>query len=577
MVRLKKVLFTVLFVIAFSCFAFAQDELANDSIVYTADIQRIFSTPNPASFGADYQPFIEKWQSSGFTTDQKNQIGQSLLNMEKKGFRPRFDFKGIFNILSSVEDKSGFNQEQLNALIKACLRVSEDYDKKLIDQFYQYSAFFITDKALYKDRSYGIYVKNGTSELKFNGYDDFEDEAPIVQEKQGPDAIELLIMKQQGIVPEETEPKINPADEPLSSLPLVMGPVIELQNIDLVFLNRLDTIYLRGTSGTFSFETLEFKGQGGAIDWTNVGLPAESAYAKLRNYVFNVTQTDIKFEETFFHYTGKLNDPVSGTVEITLTPQRTTVDNYPKFVSDYADAPINDLGTSGLRYIGGVSYEGRQFFSRSAFNELSTIEAFLEGERKFKAQSSTFFFNKKDSVVTSPQAQVTIYHGADSIYHPAVEFSYQYGIYQLNLEPQKKDFRTTPFNSSYYNVDLTGDLLTWNVKSDSLNISILSARTEVPLVVESKNFYSASRFNGLSQLYNFHPLIIAVRQAQKYEPKNEFYLTELADERKLNIGILKRTMIDLMSKGMVLYNSYTDQVIITEKGLHYYDSARDES
>uniref|UniRef100_UPI0040480237 hypothetical protein n=1 Tax=Roseivirga sp. TaxID=1964215 RepID=UPI0040480237 len=524
------------------------------------DIQRIFTTPNPASFGPDYQPFIEKWQSGGFSVEQKNQIGQSLLNMEKKGFRPRFDFKGIFNLLSSVEDKAGFNQDQFNAFIKACLRVSEDYDKKIIDQFYQYAAFFITDKALYKDRSYG------SSELKFNGYDDFEDEAPIAQQQQGPDAIELLLMKEQGIVQEDT-PKVNLADEPLASLPLVMGPVIEFKNIDLVFLNRLDTIYLKGTSGTFSFETLEFKGQGGAIDWTNVGLPAETTYAKLRNYAFDVTQTDLKFEESFFYYSGKLNDPVSGAVEITLTPQRTTVDNYPKFVSDYADAPINDLGTSELSYKGGVSYEGRQFFSRSAFNELSTLEAIIDGKRKFKAQGSAFFFNKEDSVVTSPQAQVTIYHGADSIYHPAAEFSYQYGRYFLSLEPQKKDFRTTPFNSSYYNVDLTGDRLTWNVKFDSLNITILSARTEVPLVVESKSFFSAARYNGLSQLYNFHPLILAVKQAQKYEPKNEFYLTELAEERKLNIGILKRTMIDLMSKGMVLYNGYTDQVIITEKAM----------
>ncbi|MFT6054345.1 MAG: hypothetical protein ACJAS3_001301 [Roseivirga sp.] len=576
MVGLKKLVFTILFGLAFSFFAIAQDDSASDSIVYTTGIQRIFSTPNPASFGADYEPFIKKWQSNSFSAEQKNQIGQSLLNMEKKGFRPRFDFKAILNILSLAEEKEGFNQEQLNALIKACLKVSEGYDKEMIDQFYQYATIFLADKALYKDPSYGIYIENGSSELKFNGYDDVEDQAPVPQQ-QGPDAIQLLLMKQQGVVPEETEPLVNPADEPLSLLPLVMGPVIEFKNIDLVFLNRLDTIYLRGTSGTFSFETLEFKGQGGAVDWTNVGLSAESTYAKLRNYFFNVTQTDFRFEESYFYYSGKLNDSVSGIVEITLTPQRANVDSYPKFISDYADAPINDLGTTDLNYKGGISYEGREFFSRSAFNDLSILEGIIDGKRKFRAVGSKFFFNKEDSLVTSPQAEVTIYHGQDSIYHPAVEFSYQYDSYLLNLEPQKKDFRTTPFNSSYYKVDLTGDRLTWNVKTDSLNISIRSARAEVPLVVESKNFFSASRFSGLSQLYNFHPLILAVRQAQKDEPKNEFYLSELADERKLNIGILKRTMIDLMSKGMVLYNSYTDQVIITEKGLHYYDSGRDES
>ena len=576
----KRIIYSLLILLLFLPSTFAQEATQTDSIVYTPDIARILTTPNPASFGVDYKPFIEAWQGNIFTQTQKNQLGQALLNMEKKGFRPRFDFKAIFNILILAKEKRNFSQTELDDLVKACLKVSENYDKKIIDQFHQYAAFFLGDMALFKDRSYGIYVENADYALKFNGSEDISEEEPFVAEAQkGPDAIELLLMKQQGLISSEediitNEPQV---ETPLPAMPTQMGPVIEFKKLDLAFVNRLDTIYLRNTQGNFSFETLEFTGQDGAIDWTNVGLPAETTYAKLRNYFFSVTQTDIKFDEAYFHYEGKLDQPVVGAVEITLAPQRSTVDSYPKFVSDFADAPINDLGTSDLTYRGGVSYEGRDFYSKSAFNELSRVEGFLNGELKFRAEAPNFVFNKADSIVSSTVAKVTIYHGTDSIYNPSVEMVYNYGNYHLNLEPNKGDFGSTPFSSSYYGVDLTGDRLIWDLKSDSLHLTIGSARSEVPLIVESKNFFSSSRFYSLSQLYDFNPLILSVRQAQKYDPKNEFYISELSEDRKISLGILKRSMIDLMSKGLVLYNEYTGKVIITPKGLHYYDSGRDES
>ncbi len=576
----KRILYCLLILLWFLPSSFAQEATSTDSIVYTPDIARILTTPNPASFGADYEPFIEAWQANDFTQAQKNQLGQTLLNMEKKGFRPRFDFKGVFNTLILAKEKRSFNQTQFDDLIKSCFSVSENYDKKIIDQFHQYASFFLGDMALFKDRSYGIYVENADFDLKFNGSEDLSDEEPFVAEAQkGPDAIELLLMKQQGLTSSKEEVINNETklEETLPAMPTRMGPVIEFRKLDLVFVNRLDTIYLRNTQGNFSFETLDFEGQGGAVDWTNVGLPAETTYAKLRNYFFSVTQTDIKFDEAYFHYQGKLNEPIVGAVEITLAPQRSTVDSYPKFVSDFADAPINDLGTNDLTYRGGVSYEGRDFYSKSAFNELSRIEGFVNGELKFRAEASNFVFNKKDSMVSSAVAKVTIFHGTDSIYNPAVGMVYNYGKYRLDLEPNKGDYGTTPFSSSFYGVDLTGDRLIWDLKSDSLDLTIGSARSEVPLIVESKNFFSSSRFYSLSQLYNFNPLILSVRQAQQYEPKNEFYISSLSEDRKISLGILKKSMNDLMSKGLVLYNEYSGKVIITAKGLHYYDSGRDES
>ena len=58
-------------------------------------------------------------------------------------------------------------------------------------------------------------------------------------------------------------------------------------------------------------------------------------------------------------------------------------------------------------------------------------------------------------------------------------------------------------------------MIKWNIDSDSLDISILSARNKVPSKFESQEYYNDRKFEALVALYGFNPLLMAVGYARK--------------------------------------------------------------
>ena len=544
---------------AFSGECLAQGGAEGDSLTMSPDLKRVLESPNAAAFGADYRGFLEKWQAKRFNTSLETTLIRAFANFEEKGLRPRFDFKDIFASFHLAIEKRNFGPELMEKLSIAALAISENFEKPFIQQYFKSLRHFLTSMALKKERSYGIYVENADFEIRYTGFDSSGDEEVIL--------------------PEQEE---APLDEPVSESvyddsPVLYepyGPVIEFKKADLVFRNRLDTVVLKGINAYFNFETGELNGIGGTIDWSNVGVP--EAFAKLREYHFSINQKVFDFEEVEFQYPGKLPEPVSGKLWVHGNPARNTQDSYPRFVSASANSTIKGLEDAGIEYRGGISFEGRQFYSKSLYDDKSMILCSRADKPRFRAYAASFNFNNADSVVSSEHAEVTLFCGTDSVYHPAVELEFFYGKGYLRLKPAKNGFQTTPFRSSFYNMDVAGDVLNWDMKSDSFNISTLSARTEVPVLLESKNYYNAKRFYGLRELYSFHPLLMAVKMTEQ-AGGNSFYLAEMADMSHINESLLERTMIDLMAKGLAIYDSTTKLVTLTEKGFHYVKASRKKS
>jgi len=564
----KQLVLTVLFCMLAMGVTLAQDASNGDvPTELSPELKRVLEAPKVEVFGADYKGFLEKWQAKRFSATQETTIIQALINLEKKGLRPRFDFKDIFSTYELAIEKRNFGPDQIDKLSKAALRVSDEYKKPLIQRYFKSLRSFLNDMALKKDRSYGIFVENADFEIRYNGFDTGGEGDVVVLPAQG-----------------EEVPLDAPLDEPVSQpvyddSPVLLeqfGPVIEFKSADLVFRSRLDTVVLKGMNAYYNFETQMLNGIGGTIDWSNVGVPSGTAFAKLRDYEFSLDQKVFEFEEVEFQYIGKIPEPVKGKLQIHGNPPRNTQDSYPRFVSNDANSSISGLDGSGLEYRGGVSFEGKQFYSKSAYDDKSTIIGSWEGEQKFIAYSTGFQFNNADSSVTSKRAEITLLYGQDSVYHPVVEFEYLFGRGYLNLKPPKDGFNTTPFRSSFYKMDVVGDVLDWDMKSDSFNISTLSARTEVPVLIESKNYYNANRFYSLSELYNFHPLLMAIEMTKRVNSKS-FYLPEIVDMSGVSEGVLKRTMINLMSKGLANYDPVTKLITVTEKGFHYFNASQKES
>src|SRR5690606_40440545 len=135
-----------------------------------------------------------------------------------------------------------------------------------------------------------------------------------------------------------------------------------------------------------------------------------------------------------------------------------------------------------LFYQGGFSLMGNKIFSSSVVDGNAVIEIKENGNKKFKAVSNEF--NLMDTLITAERAAMFIYHNSDSIFHPAVNMKYNSETSNLTVLKEAGGFKDTPFYSSFFNIEMSADMIRWDMNADSLHISILSAKRHMPAVFE---------------------------------------------------------------------------------------------
>jgi hypothetical protein len=122
-------------------------------------------------------------------------------------------------------------------------------------------------------------------------------------------------------------------------------------------------------------------------------------------------------------YTQKLMGTTKGAFEFkSLRRTNDKEPRYPKFISYSSNNVLENLGSDNLTYKGGIALEGKKLLGVSAYNSTSTMKYGDAEGKKFKTISKLFQF--EDSVITSYNSSVVIYHGRDSIYHPSVKARY---------------------------------------------------------------------------------------------------------------------------------------------------------
>ena len=353
-------------------------------------------------------------------------------------------------------------------------------------------------------------------------------------------------------------------------LPVVKGPIIRFEKTDLNFATSYDSVFLRNTKGTFLIFNQEFVGEGGKFDWTMAGLSQDSVYANLSTYSFDVKKAALMAEGAKLTYKGKLDDPVEGVFEYKSVKHDTTTDaRYPRFISYYSNIKIKNIG-EGLIYHGGFSLNGRRILSSSVLGDLSRIEVQDDSEKKLRARAKIFEFG--DSTVFTDRAAVVIYQGSDSIYHPAVRFKYDFENKDLVLQKDKGGFRNTPYTATYFNVDFTADIVRWNVATDTLDASILEGRRIVPVHFESSDHYNFDDYRGLGdKIYDFNPLALVVAYSRK-SGQDVFYVDDLARNYRKDARMLKGAMVHLAQKGLIGFDTKSNEITVKQKALHLFDS-----
>lgn len=547
-------------------------ETEQDSLAKYPNVQAIIKAEDVSKFPEVYKFFIEGYQKNSFSALTKTNLLKTLINLDKQCVRIRYDIREVMESLQLAKEQRNFSIESMENLTYAMLKATETFDRIKLNAYYSRLNSFIKNLTLYQDRYQSITVVNGEFEIAFNE-DNYDEEVVIVNQEPAEelDAETLRAMANGTYVPAVKE-VLDPMSEELPEMYRELGAVIHLKKGDLQFASNSDTFSITGVQGYYRFDQDIFKGQDGIVDWENVGIPRSEMQVRLSEYTFKPNQRVYDFENVLLSQPAKADEPVSGILQLNIRPSRNEIGTFPRFTSYNANTPLKGIGSEKLTFNGGVSYQGADFYSKTAYEELSGLSGQLDGNKTFKARSKDFVFNNNDSTVTAANADLTLYQNGDSITHPAVEFYYDYQDDLLTAETNVQGYKTTPFRTSFYNVDVSGDRLSWDIKSDSLNLFITSARADVPLIIESKDFYTAERFYDLAQIFSFHPLIMAVNMAKK-NGGNSFYTSQMARDNNLGEGLVNKTMELLMSRGMVRYDRVSGEVTVTDKGYHYLRSS----
>lgn len=354
--------------------------------------------------------------------------------------------------------------------------------------------------------------------------------------------------------------------------PELVGPVLQLKDVDLALTTTFDSANLKNTSADLMLHTQILVGEGGRFDWVNAGLSPDSVFYTMEKYNFDIRIPRLSAENGHMTHKGKVKDPVKGTFQFASQKHYGPKNaGYPRFMSYNANHEVSIYNKKNVNqhivsYIGGFSLEGNKINSNSLMGEAATLEVQGGGKKKFRAISKRFTIG--DSLIVSPLSTITLFQRQDSIYHPAIRLKYALDSSQLTVQAAEGFYRETPFVSTHLEMDIKADIMRWDLRTDSLNISTLTARDKVPVVFESHEYYNEERFNSLSQMYGFHPLIMAVSYGRKNNTLS-FYTYDMARDTQQNEKTLRAAMKDLMARGFVDYDLQTGLITLKKKAIHY--------
>ena len=593
-----------------------QYNLPEDPAQYTEGVREIMTGANTAEATLTGDNFIGLWDSGKLNEAQKISIITISRIMLKKNYSSREFFVPFYKLMTSAG-------EQLSPEIRANLlsgleKAVEAYAPKSYGVILTTLNHYFDQGMLYSSNYNRLYAANATIDFEFieseENLETLPEATPELPEETGSDNFDDWDTTDPGDgwdtwdtepaeetqeadpwsswdAPEQTE---QPADngwgdawqeespdasrsavfgsltEALTQpepQPPVEGLVMKLDGVDYTIVTPFDSVTLYNTSGSLMLQKELFVGSGGKFDWSAAGLDPEEVFCTLTDYHIYISKPYFSAEKVKLTYQGKLDEPVEGVFEFESKRRDSpALADFPRFKSYDHTVSVKNLAGDGFIYKGGFALRGQKIIGASVIPGPSQITMQDDSRILFKSKADYISFN--DSTVDANMASITIYQQRDSIHHPASRFRYYPESRRLIVRKASGGFKNTPFLASYYNMEIRADMISWDLDTDSLDISIVTARNQIPALFESLEYFSDVRFNRLSGLYNFNPLLMAFSYARK-QKSNSFYYLDMAEDLKQNPKLVRESMIDLWQKGYIEFDETLGEVTLKEKAIHY--------
>jgi hypothetical protein len=610
-----RILYIVCMLLLIAHAGIAQRYQLTDSVeVYGDDVKRLLAKTNDSSAVMVGDQFAGLWQS-GLSASQRDTIMAISAEMFAHRYTLKPYFVNLYATINHAVDSAQISRQELDGMLSMLLQTSRHMSRRDFGNTVLTLRDFFLTQAIYQANYNQLYARKGnysfsfiappqdvpmmmeeetlsegeedawgtaTSETEDDGWgdgawgdpessdsswgnveedDSWNDNWGWEEESQDETQAEVQpeIQVQEYIVEETIQPEL-------------IGPIMRLEKADLTFITTFDSANLIQTSGDLMLHKHIFVGEGGKFDWITAGLSPDSVFYTMDKFNFDIRVPRLSAENGHMTFLGKVKEPVKGAFQFAsqkhITPETA---RYPRFMSYNSNIKVNIYDKKSVNehlvsYIGGFSLMGGKITSNSLMEGEAIIEVQGGGKKKFRAVSRQFSVG--DSLILSPRSSISIYQREDSIYHPAIEIKYELDSSRLTILTVSGKYKQTPFVSTHLKMDIIADIMRWDLRTDSLNISTLTARDKVPVIFESHEYYNEQTFDQLSQMYGFHPLIMAVSYGRKNNTLS-FYAYDMARDLRQNEKTIRAAMMDLMTRGFIEYEPQGGLVTLKKKAIHY--------
>ncbi len=527
----------------------------------------------------------EMWSILGQA--EKSEIITHVQAMVDKGYKIKPSFILYFEMIDLAKNKENISAQQFSQLLDVTGKVIENNSDSEIKLFYNSLITFFNQHALYFSKSNQLIATEAAYSFEYHGgasafLDDFEDE--IIEDTEeniadedseydeyddeyDNDYDEYDEYNDEYIDEYEDDFEVNvgweePELEYFPDQPLQLdGPVILFHSLNLNVISERKESKIRSTKGSFLIISQKFTGEGGTMDWSTGGLD-ENVSVTFTTYNFSVRNPVLAASVVNLAYPDKLGELIDGEFEYDGKKGMSGI----RFTSYKKDIIQKNDKISGLSITGGFSLVGNKIVTKAKQRSKSILQVEEQGVIKFRSVSESFVL--EDSVITGRNAEITVYHGFDSIYHPSTMVRYDISQNELISRSTDGDYRYNPYYSSFVNMEITADLLHWDLDIDSLEFSIISGKAELPAFIQSVDYYNPEVLSTFSSNYGFNALLLVTNFVAKKHIR-EFYPADIADNYNLNAKEVERAMQDLAHMGYLHYDWITKIYSINKKATHY--------
>ncbi len=521
--------------------SYAQNlKFSEDPAAFIAELRKLMDNSRNQVYIQSSKGLEAIW-NSGLNTTQRQQFISLFRNMASRGYKPGPALNLVMSNLLTIIGQQG----DINGFMIALDHAVEQHDQKEMLQALQTIQLVLDKKLLYQSNFNKLYLTAGQYRFR---YEAPAQNAPADKVSDGWDA------------PVEDAP-LRSAE----SLPILSGLLLDLQNAAFAIVANGDSVSFGPGNGSVSLHKGIFVGKGGRFDWQTAGDP--SVYVELEDFAFKTATPALRAEKAVIH-DNRLKSPVTGTFEYKSArkPAGKPSSGFPRFMSYRNDAVLSGL-SEHISYKGGYYLQGHELFSTSLSGEPSAVIVSFQGKPAFKSTSQRFSLSP--SKITAELATFTLPMGQDSVYHPGVVLNYQdeAGILHLT-RPPKGDFASLPYIDTYHKMYIWSESARWDFSKGNFQFYMVSGKTEIPLRMESIDFFRKSRLQEMSQEFGFQPLMAAAAYLQQ-QKKQTFFPDELAKVVKKQPAIVRRMLERLTLEGYFQYNADQDEYSLTRKAVFY--------